>query len=546
MPTEYVRGLIPGSTPARRHAGESLSPEGKDEVKQRLRIAAKKAGTEYAKLKSTPKDTRPGAYSIPLHNTHLSIKGDDRDIRYPIAYYDVEGARRVLYPALTDVESSAITSQVDRRSSTTSKMIYAPIKKGAARWTRMNTVWRPTSGDETRMFLKSSYVPKPPPPVCPAWGCSGPPALCDPSPCQATDSDGDGIPDLLESQLADAFTPAYHVSANENPGTGFATFQDSAPETVLASYAPTPPISYYRVEPSDFIELTLDQNRHSVYHRYFRIDYLTLWNKDDGLVAGLSCAAGLGVSLDDIYGFTQAVCGVDASLIVPGLQSHSLDHEHSAVLLAVQVSGLLDNKTVPLDYTQYFAIKYFAAAHENTAVDRSSTYVPPAPLPVNSHLDLYLSRSKHSTYFANPDGYPIVLNNGQLDALEAAAFGVYYISSLSYYGICPVDDGFVEFLPFPPYYYVVYQDAYGGCYYDDYYPDLGRDAALAYLIDVLFTDCLGEHFTEQGVSFANNRINVGEPDAPLKPTTGNHFIQDTLPDYTGSKLREPIFPEKHL
>ncbi len=132
-----------------------------------------------------------------------------------------------------------------------------------------------------------------------------------------SDSDGDGIPDDLESQLANAFTPAYHVSANENAGTGFATFQDTVPMTVQSVYGSTPPISYYRVEPSDYIDVQYDPNlQQYVYHRYFRIDYLTLWNEDDGLVGTITCPLDVGISLAYAVNWFSAFYGADLSTLV--------------------------------------------------------------------------------------------------------------------------------------------------------------------------------------------------------------------------------------
>ena len=359
------------------------------------------------------------------------------------------------------------------------------------------------------------------------------------------DSDGDGIPDDLEAQLADAFTPAYHVSANENAGTGFATFQDSVPMTVQTVNGSTPPISYYRVEPSDYIDAQYDPNSGQyVYHRYFRIDYLTLWNEDDGLVGSITCPLDVGWTLAYAVSWMSAFYGADLSALTTGLGGHPLDNEHSAVLLAVQVGGPSD-MTIPLDYTQYSAVRYFAAAHEHTVTDRSSVFTPSSPLPTNTHVEMYLSRSKHSTYFTNPDWAPI-LPDSIIAATESAISAYWYFEQwwvdYTYYDWCPVDE----------YYYVVAPD--GEIFYVWYYydgscdvPDIEWDPvqllAELYLADTIFYDCLGEHFTDQGISYASTRINVGEP---ADPTSGNHFIQDNTDDHVGTKLTEPIFPDKHL
>src|SRR2546426_39267 len=43
------------------------------------------------------------------------------------------------------------------------------------------------------------------------------------------DDDADGLMDSFENAVADAFTPFYHISAGELPGTGFAVHADSVP-----------------------------------------------------------------------------------------------------------------------------------------------------------------------------------------------------------------------------------------------------------------------------------------------------------------------------
>src|SRR5512142_157271 len=90
------------------------------------------------------------------------------------------------------------------------------------------------------------------------------------------DQDGDGLDQGFERQLADAFTPVYHISAGERAGTGFATFADRVPQTVASVSGPVPPISYFRVQPLG------GATANGVPVGVVRLDYLTLWNRDDG------------------------------------------------------------------------------------------------------------------------------------------------------------------------------------------------------------------------------------------------------------------------
>jgi hypothetical protein len=46
------------------------------------------------------------------------------------------------------------------------------------------------------------------------------------------DADSDGLSEEFENQVADLFTPYYHVSTGEKSGTGFALFRDSVPQVV--------------------------------------------------------------------------------------------------------------------------------------------------------------------------------------------------------------------------------------------------------------------------------------------------------------------------
>lgn len=286
-------------------------------------------------------------------------------------------------------------------------------------------------------------------------------------PADSTDGDGDGLPDDFEQNLADAFTPLYHVSAGEAPGTGFATFVPGLPyEAVQSVSGPVPPTSYFAVTP-----LGLATNAGGQTVMAIRLDYFTLWNQDDGLQIGDTCSVGLGVTL--------GLIGLDVSLVLDGASGHFLDNERSAALVAAPLNpdGSVDFN--PGDYAGY---SYYTAAHEGTFLDHSAYLNPSSPVPAYNHLNLALSQAKHSTYTFNPDGMPIMP-----DWVISSVYAT--IDSLWLDGI--IDD--------PT--YLTYQ----------------------FLADTVFYSCIIEHFGDQGGSFAQSRTNVGEPGSPLN---GSAFIAD--------------------
>jgi hypothetical protein len=74
--------------------------------------------------------------------------------------------------------------------------------------------------------------------------------------------------------------------AEKTGGTGFATFGDYLPQTVQQVFGPVPPFSYFRVQ-------TLGVgSAGGVPVGVMRLDYLTLWNRDDGLDVSGYCVAG--------------------------------------------------------------------------------------------------------------------------------------------------------------------------------------------------------------------------------------------------------------
>lgn len=288
-------------------------------------------------------------------------------------------------------------------------------------------------------------------------------------PTDSTDGDGDGLPDGFEQSLADAFTPVYHVSTGEAPGTGFATFVPGLSyEAVQSVSGPVPPTSYFAVTP-----LGLATNAGGQTVMAIRLDYFTLWNRDDGLQIGDTCSVGLGLTL--------GLVGLSTSLVLNGASGHFLDNERSAALVA---APLAPDGSIDLNPGDYAGYSYYTAAHEGTFLDHSAYLNPSSPVPAYNHLNLALSQAKHSSYTFNPNGMPLMP-----DWVISAVYAT--IDALWADG--DIDD----------YTYLTYQ----------------------YLADTVFYSCIIEHFGDQGGAFAQTRTNVGQPGHPLN---GSAFIADPL------------------
>jgi hypothetical protein len=263
------------------------------------------------------------------------------------------------------------------------------------------------------------------------------------------DGDQDGLPDEFENQVADAFTPHYHISAGEQDQ--FVTFNDSpvSPETIKQRFGQTP-VSHFRVHKEGF---ATDAYGNTV--SVLRIDYLTLWDYDGGVVGGGACAWSL-LGLDDV---------------AQSLDGHYLDHERSAMLVAAPVSGGDYN----LDPGAYSIYNIFTTGHEFTLTDQSMWFdYSSSPVPAYNHIELALSQSKHATYTFNPDYYPLL---------------PWYIIAGTY--------DFIDWL------YAT--DRIEWYWY----------LALQAIADDLFFSCAVEHFTDQGGQYAVVRTNVGELGTPI-------------------------------
>lgn len=288
------------------------------------------------------------------------------------------------------------------------------------------------------------------------------------------DDDIDGLPDAFENGVADAFTPFYHISGGELPGTGFAIHADGVPQTSIVPLPAVPPKSDFRVQPLGFASDGVTQ------FGFLRIDYLSLWNRDDGL--DLGCVSSTILDL----------VGIPVGDVIRALSGHPEEQERSAVLVAAPVPAPGAFNTDPAAYSAY---DFFTTAHEGVSIfDQSVFLAPSAPVPAGNHIQLANARSKHGTYAFNPDGYPIFH-----PAVVAAAYST--IDFLFFAGI--IDE--ITYL------------------------------ALLFLADDLFFLCVVEHFQEQGGSFAGRRTNVGEPGRPINQSG---FIEDPK---VRAKLTTPLW-----
>lgn len=268
------------------------------------------------------------------------------------------------------------------------------------------------------------------------------------------DNDFDTLPDHFENRVADLFTPVYHISAGETDN--FVLFADTTPQTIIQWFGQNP-LSYFRVVPAGFA-----YNPAGQLVSVLRIDYLSLWDHDSGLVGGFFCGGfgSFGIPLNE-------------------LGAHAIDNERSAVLVAAPVSDFTYNQN-PLAYGAY---DYLTVSHEDKWPFEHRTFLgfwP--PVPADGHLHLWQARSKHGTYHFDPDFTPIV--------------DWYVINSV---------------------YNEIY-NAYWSGWIDDW-----MYLSLLFNADTLFFYCAVERFSERGGQFADPRINVGEPDSPIN---GSGFIRN--------------------
>ncbi len=291
------------------------------------------------------------------------------------------------------------------------------------------------------------------------------------------DQDGDGLPDCcdgLEDQLAYEFRPLYFISSSEQQQ--FATFANSVPWTVDTLVGTAPPKSYVHVSPLGLATDTAGNQLFAV-----RIDFLSLWNADGGLIGGGAAC---------FYSYF----GLDS--VINQVSGHVLDAERSVMLLAAPAV----NGSYNPDRNAYKLYSLYTAAHEGTFFDQSIYADFPTPVPAGNHVYLAQSLSKHSTYSFNPDYYPIT-----------------------------------------PSWFIVSTNAAISAAYADGEIDTYTYLALLAAADDTFYGCLVERFGNQGAdSISYPVLNVGEVDHPL---TGYAFIQDNSSRALGlaSKITNPVF-----
>ena len=302
------------------------------------------------------------------------------------------------------------------------------------------------------------------------------------------DGDNDGLPDSFENALADAFTPNYHVSAGDTDN--YATFENFVPLTIKQWFGQNP-VSHFRVLPlSNPVRFNPYSGR---WESLLRIDYLSLWDHDSGLVGDF--------------------CGLDPDLIVlQGSGSHELDGERSALLVSAPAACSESGCAINTDPNAYSALSVFTSAHEDTPLDRSMyDDFPWTPKPAGTHLDLWQSLSKHSTYTFDPDFFPLF----QISIIAT----IFAVIEILFSTFCREEDPFWD-----------------DFFFEDEFPEMTcvdiYYSVLRITVFLIFT-CLVERFIEQGATLANIRINVGEPSGVNglgvtggNPINGSGFILD--------------------
>jgi len=311
------------------------------------------------------------------------------------------------------------------------------------------------------------------------------------------DGDHDGLPDNFENAVGDAFTPEYHVSYFETDN--YATFRDSSPWDIKARYG-TSPVSYFRVTPVKIVYNHFSGRLES----FLRIDYLSLWDQDSGLVGDL--------------------CGLSGLPFLAGTDPHPLDGERSAILVSAPAP---DPYTFNTDPNAYSALSIFTAAHEDTLLDHSAYHdFPDQPVAAGFHKPMWQSLSKHGTYLSDPDYFPLFTVELQILIFATIAYFFFRSDCGGWYDGDPFWSDFFgdEFAMTCDDWYVVY-------------------AIILYEVVTIMYACIVERFysfnTEGLVSQAAVRINFGEP---LADINGSYFIHDDSPSafYMNSKLLQPL------
>jgi hypothetical protein len=425
-----------------------------------MRLRHRKAGLALAVLSTTALALTAPAHAAALHLATSALPDlpavHTRNLQN-LPFGAVPGStpeRRAAWNALTSAQKNQVIASFERTVTPRIEPLVASAAKGSGAgapteaWkSQLRGGTQPSSGPAPT-FTKNVPLTAPvnlDAHQAPSATHGGAAAV---RPMVGGDGDGDGLPDDFEQSLADAFA------------------QNVPTEVVQSVSGPVPPTSYFAVAP---LGLTTGSNGQTLLA--MRIDYFTLWNRDDGLQIDDTCSFGLDVLL--------GLVGVGVGAVLDGASSHALDNERSAALVAAPLNP---DGSVDLNPGDYSGYSYYTAAHEGTFLDHSAYLNPSSPVAAGNHLNLALSLSKHSTYTFNPDGMPL-MPPGVIDAVYSTIFFL-------------ADDGEID-------------------------PD--TENLYLFLADDVFYGCIIEHFGDQGGAFAQTRVDVGEPGSPLN---GSAFIAD--------------------
>lgn len=493
---------------ARRLAWQRLSPEKREEVKAKVRAIIEQ---EFEKYKAQHQGKSKVRNRVQIGGVkdgfELEINGNVEE-EIPLSFVGKDGKRFVVpaAPAIKHKDASSPAKGPACGSSAKRYRIYSADRtpKTRAGWKLLPAVLRL----DKEFSVRQTQSP--------------------------TDADLDALPDSFEEQIASDFAPYYSVSGGET--ANFARFFNFAPETVAQTFPSVPPIIHYRVKPLPGV--VFDAGTQQTY-RYLRVDYLTLWNRDNGFHISDSCTTQLGVG---ISAATNSLAGyVGAAVfdnIVTAFSSHDLDDERSAVLMRAPSP---DGQNFSLNAASYKPISFFTAAHEDSFGDRSAFQNVNLQQSGAMHKEMWLSLSKHATYTFNPEGLSLVPDTLQ-DAVYAgivAAFMVQWVYDIVYYQPCY----YYEYFRWDSLMdvWMPYMDCSYPWEYWSYFDDTRVDEYLAalFIADTVFNDCFVEHhYPGNPWTLPGTEINVGELSTPINDSG---FIGD--PAHAGGKLIKVLWPE---
>jgi hypothetical protein len=164
FPQHRIPVLVPGSTPERRAAWNSLSDSQKQAVTTLFQSHLQQAAAALkAKAASSP---TPSHFSETLNGATLSLAATGKDlINATVGYFDAGGTRHLI-SAASPVAGSLATSAPSHSFhglnlsalGSSGQLIYAPIPKhkNEGAWSRMNAVYSPERDGGARLMLSST------------------------------------------------------------------------------------------------------------------------------------------------------------------------------------------------------------------------------------------------------------------------------------------------------------------------------------------------------------------------------------------------------